>query len=40
MATANRTFHAAFVSANLVYEITWILRHFDMLPNLESAGVA
>jgi hypothetical protein len=34
MATTNRVFHTAFVTANLVYEITWILRHFETLPNL------
>jgi hypothetical protein len=38
MATANRTFHAIFVSINLAYEITWILRHFDTLPNVPGAG--
>jgi hypothetical protein len=31
MVTANRAFHAAFVSANLVYEVSWILRRFETL---------
>ena len=32
--TTNRLFQVSFVVANLVYEVTWILRHFDTLPNL------
>ena len=31
MMTANRTFHAAFVSAGLIYQISWIFRAFDVL---------
>lgn len=31
MAVASRAFHAGFVTASLVYEISWILRRFDTL---------
>ncbi|MFT9019145.1 hypothetical protein [Acetobacter malorum] len=29
--SANRRFHMAFVSLGLVYEVSWILRHFETL---------
>jgi hypothetical protein len=29
--TANRRFHAVFVSAGLIYQITWIFRLYDLI---------
>lgn len=29
--TANRRFHAAFVAAGLIYQISWIFRLYDMI---------
>ena len=29
--TANRRFHAGLAAANLVYQLSWILRSFDVL---------
>jgi len=29
--TANRRFHAVFAAGNLVYQLSWILRRFDVL---------
>ncbi|MCE0745379.1 hypothetical protein LWC05_16010, partial [Acetobacter sicerae] len=31
IASTNRRFHMAFVSLGLVYEVSWILRHFETL---------
>ena len=31
MATKNQLFHGAFVVANILYQIAWIVRRFDVL---------
>jgi hypothetical protein len=31
MATKNQLFHGAFVAANIAYQVSWIVRRFDVL---------